>query len=76
MGYKMINQCYRQYNGFPTLENINMIKNEIYKINKTDCDNDCINFVNDLNERYNKKQEENRQIDALEEVKKFSLNGK
>jgi hypothetical protein len=60
MGYKMISQCYRQYNGFPSLENINMIRNDIYTINKAECERDCTRFLSDLNEKYNSKQEENR----------------
>ena len=32
MGYKMINQCYRQNDGFPSLESIELLKKDINQI--------------------------------------------
>lgn len=64
IGYKMINQCYRTYNGFPTLESINLLKRDIYTIDQRRCEKDCNYFIREINEKYNIKQEENRENEA------------
>ena len=76
IGYKMINQCYRTYNGFPTLENINSLKRDVYTIDKRHCDKDCNYLTREINEKYNIKQETNREADAkrLKEIRKKFLN--
>ena len=72
IGSKMINQCYRTFNGFPSLENINYLKRDIFTINQKTCDKDCNYFIRDLNEKYNIKQEQNREKEAkrLKDVKR------
>jgi len=76
IGYKMINQCHRNYNGFPSLENINLLKRDIYTIDQKQCDKDCNYFVREINEKYNIKQEANREAEAkkLKEKRKRYLN--
>lgn len=71
MGYKMLTQCYIGQNGFPPLENLNMLKRDIYTTNKEKCDKDCNVFLEELNEKYYIKQEENREIEAkrIEKIK-------
>jgi hypothetical protein len=64
MGYKMINQCYRQNNGFPSFENINNLKNNIFTKDIKACDRECQLFLWDLNEKYNILQEQNRDLEA------------
>jgi hypothetical protein len=64
MGYKMINQCYRQNNGFPSFENINNLKNNIFTKDIDECEKECQLFVLDLNEKYNIIQEQNRDLEA------------
>jgi hypothetical protein len=74
IGTKMINQCYRTYNGFPTLENINSLKNDIYSIDQKRCDKDCNYFIREINEKYDIKQEtkrENASKALKEKHKKF-----
>lgn len=71
IGYKMINQCYRNYGGFPTLENINSLKRDIYSIDQKQCEKDCNYFIREINEKYNIKQEANREVEAkkLKEIR-------
>jgi hypothetical protein len=75
IGNKLMKICYEQYNGFPSLDNINRLKKlklvcedeyEGYASRKEEkeCENECSFLSKELNEKFNVKQEENRHKEA------------
>lgn len=75
IGNKLMKICYEEYNGFPSIDNIDRLKklklvcedeDEGYVTRKDekDCESECKFLSKELNEKYNVKQEENRQKEA------------
>lgn len=64
IGDKMFFQCYVAMNGFPTMENLDRLKNDLYTIDKKSCETECSYLLKSMNEKYNINQEINREKEA------------
>ena len=72
LGYEMIEICEKKFSGIPANDNIIRLKKDIYKFDRDQCLNDCKELIQQLNENYYLKHENNRMNEAkkLKEKKK------